>query len=119
MDSHGEIASMSSLPERDWKVFAKILPVAHERFCQRALDEVNKISAETSKDTCDRFLRVAKLVRDREKELRTTLSDYRRSTAWIQITALYSRGLLTEGEFTQFSDQTRNSILEWQRVSRA
>ena len=44
--------------------------------------------------------------------------DYRRSTAFLQIPMMYNRGLLTEEEFLQFSDETRNPIIDLQQSRR-
>ena len=107
---------MQSVPESDWKVFKKVHPVALDRFCERVLKDVSEILANTSKTPHERYLSVYRLVRDRDKELAQVFNDYRRSTAFWQIAAMHTRGLLTDAEFMQFSAETRDSIIQTAKI---
>ena len=90
--------------------------MALDRFCQRALKEVSQLLAQTANDAYERFNSIHKLTRERDKELGQVFSDYRRSTAFWQIAAMHTRGLLTEEEFMQFSPQTRDSIIRTAKI---
>ena len=107
---------MNSISERDWKVFTRVYEVALERFCGRVLDEARKIVDDPNKTSHERYLALYKLCDRREKEIAKGFDDYRRSTALLQIAMMYHRGLITEDEFKQFSDDTRNSILALRKI---
>lgn len=107
---------MQSLPESDWKVFKKMHPVALDRFCRRVLTEVSRLVADGVKEPHERYLSIYKLMRERDKELAQVFNDYRRSTAFWQIAAMYTRGLLTDEEFTQFSAETRDAIIQTAKI---
>ncbi len=91
------------ITESDWKLFRKLHPIAVERFCQQILNELEAVSADDSKSCHQRYLDIFKLVARRDKELATAFDDLRRSTALMQIIAIYGRGLLTDDELNGFS----------------
>ncbi len=107
---------MTSVPERDWKVFTRIHPGALDRFCKRVLEEVDAIAKDESKSFHERYLAIYKLIQREDKEMANVFNDYRRSTAFWQIGIMYTHGLLTEEEFMQFTPETRNAIAALQEV---
>ena len=88
--------------ESDWKTFRQLRGIALERFCQRVLDEVGQIAADTDKTSHDRYRAVYKLVEERDEELAIAFNNPRRSDAFRQLLFIVSLGLLTEGELAQF-----------------
>ena len=96
--------------ESDWKVLKQLHAVALERFCQRVLSEIEGITTDASITPHQRYLAVYEAVRCRDKELANVFDNLRRSTAFMQIAALQSRGLLEKEEFLRFSDETRTLI---------
>ena len=103
---------MRDFPEHDWKVFKKLQVQAHFRYAQRALDEAGTILADQRKDPYERFDALAKLMREREEEFNQSLIDHRRSTAFFVTGMFYRLGLITDEELKQFTDQTRESLLQ-------
>jgi hypothetical protein len=101
---------MRSVPEHDWKIFKQLHPVALERFSKQALDGIDLMLKNSSKSYHQTYLAIYKLTERSDKEMAELFNDYRRSTAFLQIAMMHSRGLLTEQEFQQFSPETRNSI---------
>jgi hypothetical protein len=101
---------MRDFPEADWKVFKKLSPVALERFCGRVLGEVESTLAKPGESAHERYTRIYKLMRDRDKELSRAFDDFRRSTAFMQIGTMYSMGLITEEELMPFTPPTREGI---------
>lgn len=98
------------ISESDWKVFRKIRVAALDRFCQRVLDEVSRLAADTGRSSHHRYLAVFDLVQQRDKELANTFDDARRSTALLQLAQMRSQELLTDEEFALFSSDTRALI---------
>ena len=51
-----------AISEPDWKLFRQLQPLALERFCQRVLEEVGRLAADTGKTSHERYLAVLKLI---------------------------------------------------------
>jgi hypothetical protein len=98
------------ISESDWKLFCRLHPLALERFCERVLSEVGRLTADSGKGAHERYLTIFKLLQRRDKELAEAFEDLRRSTAWRQLAILRSRGLLTEEEFARFSPETIGAV---------
>lgn len=98
------------IKEPDWKLFRELQPVALERFCGNVLTEIEHIGADTSKSVHSRYLTIYKTMERRDKEIAQTFNDLRRSTALFQIAAMKSHNVLTEEEFSRFSEETRRII---------
>jgi hypothetical protein len=96
--------------EADWKVFRRLQPVALDRFCQRVLDEVGQLTADTARSSHERYLAVYRLLQERDHQLAAMFNDPRHSTAFIQLARIWAEGLLTKEEFAQFNEDTRSSV---------
>ena len=98
------------IPERDWKLFSRELrPIALERFCERVLAEIGRVSSDDRRSHHERYLAVYGLVRDRDRDLADAFSDCRRSVARLHIGIIRRNGLLTDDEMSRFTPETR----EW------
>ena len=98
------------ISEADWKLFRQLRAIALERFCQRVLAEVARLSCDTGTSNHARYQAVFKLMESRDQELADTFDDVRRSTAWRQLASIQSLELLTEEEFARFSPETRGVV---------
>jgi hypothetical protein len=107
---------MVDFPERDWKLFKELHAMASERFCARALRVIKALMEDTTKDSIDRFFELKKLVQVQEREWNVVFSDWRRSTAALQLGAMFCRDLLTSEEFDRLSPYTRDYILRMAQV---
>lgn len=96
-----------AISEADWKVFRQLQPLALERFCQRVLDEISRITSDGKMTSHERYLAVCRLIERRDKELGSAFDGMRRSTAWMQLAHLQNHELLTEEEMSRFSPETR------------
>lgn len=103
------------IPEKDWKIFRELRPMALDRFCQRVLVEVGRLSAEAGKNYHERYLAVYKLIEQRDKELGEAFDAMRRSTALLQLAIIRSRGLLEDEEFARFSPETQEAVRMFSR----
>ena len=96
------------IKESDWKVFRSIHEIALNRFCERILTEVQQTAAaDGSKSPHEKYLQVFKLIEERDDEMARAFSDFRRSTASLQLGIIYSLGVLTEEELMRFSPETQ------------
>jgi len=98
------------IKEADWKIFRQVRTVALERFCQRVLDDSERLHGDTSHSAHERYIAIYRLFDERDKEVALLFNDLRRSTALLQIAALKGRGLLTEEEFARFSQETQSLV---------
>jgi hypothetical protein len=102
------------ISEADWKVFRQVHPLALERFCEQALAEVGRLASETGQSAHERYLAVFRLLQRRDKELAEAFTDFRRSTALLQLAILRLRGLVSDEEFARFSPETRGAVQVFQ-----
>jgi len=102
---------MKSVPERDWKLFTRLHPVALDRFCRSVLEKAGAILSRSEGDSHKTYLALYKFLQKQDEELGQIFNDYRRSTTFFQIAMMYDRNLLTEEEFQEFSPETVNMIL--------
>ncbi len=100
----------SDLPESDWRRFKEVHTKLLERYCCRILEEVAAASRGTEGTAHDRYLKVYKLVKERDKQLAKAFDDFRRSTAVMQLVIMRRMKLLTDEELGLFSEQTRNHV---------
>jgi hypothetical protein len=101
--SRFEAISMRENKESDWKIFKRLREVALERFCERTLGEVARISSDSTKTKHERYLAIGRLLRERNEEIVPIFDYLRRSTAVRQVCAFRPHDLLTEQELREFS----------------
>ena len=98
-----------TINEADWKVFRRLQPIAHERYCARVLVEAQAILLRQADSPVDRFHDISDLLHKHRKEL-VDLSDFRRSTAREIIGLLCSMDLWTADEVAEFGPETQNYV---------
>ena len=81
-----------------------------ERFCQRVIEEINQATSNCTGDYHQRYLEVFNLIMERNEQMTQAFDDMRRSTAIVLLTNIRERDLLTDEEFSQFSEETREAI---------
>jgi len=106
---------LREIPERDWKIFRQLYPIARERFGQRAIAEIQRLISQGGQPCIEQFWDVVDYTAGQKKEVNDVFDDLRRSTAMIKVAILRKEGLLTEGEIARFSPEFR----EWLEGMRA
>jgi hypothetical protein len=96
--------------ESDWKLLRQLEKLALERLCQRVLDEAAQLAASTDGSSHERYLALYRLIKARAQRLAEAFDDLRRSTALEQLARIRAERLLTDEEFSRFSDETRKSV---------
>ena len=97
---------MDQIPERDWRVFRELQPIALSRLCEKILAEAKAVIEQPGKSPHERYLELFKLIRDRDDDVARGFNDFRRSTAITQLVMIRSMGLLTGEELARFSPET-------------
>jgi len=101
---------MRQIKESDWKILSQLKPQALERLCKEILLEIETINADTGNTFHQRYLSIYETVQRRDKDIVLIFDGLARSTAFIKLAAMKSRSLLTEDEFSRFSQETRDVI---------
>ena len=91
------------IAESDWKRFRQLHVVALERFSEQIMSEIANIQADATKSYHQRYLETYKIIQRRDKEMANLFNDPRRSTALMQIVAIYRHGLLSDDELSGFT----------------
>lgn len=100
---------MREFPESDWILLRGLRETALERFCERILGEVQAISSGGAASFHERYLRVFRLIEQRDREIAGAFDAPRRSQALFQLAKMVSLGLLQPDDLARFSSGTR----EW------
>jgi hypothetical protein len=103
------------IKESDWKTFRKLRELALDRYCQRALEDVQRVIESHDDSNHKRYLKLWKLLQDRDETIAIAFNDPRRSTAFIELANIVGEDLLTKAELNQFSEDLRGRI---ERISR-
>ncbi|TLZ36557.1 MAG: hypothetical protein E6K23_18405 [Gammaproteobacteria bacterium] len=88
-----------TIAEADWKVLRRVHPLALERYCERVLAEIERVTHNSAQSTHQRYLDMARI-----------FNDPKRSCALTMLARIRSDGLLTEQEFSSLSPETRSAI---------
>lgn len=95
--------------ERDWKVLRSVKDAALDRFCARVFDECRAVMDDESTSNHQRYLRLFRLIEERDEDLSHAFDDMRRSTALWRIAWIRYLELFTEEEWERFSPGTRET----------
>jgi hypothetical protein len=98
------------MTESDWKLFRELRTVALERFCERVLSDIARITSDSRKTQHERYLEVFAIVRGRDRDLAAMFDNPRRSTALDQLSMMLLCGLVTGEELLRFSPKIHESV---------
>jgi hypothetical protein len=98
-------------PERDWKHLRALHLVAFDRYCSRILEESAAVIADSAASPHERYLRLYRLLRERDATMATAFDDLRRSTATRRLASIVALDLLTRDELNNFTTQTRDTAI--------
>ena len=97
--------------ESDWKVFRKVREPALERYCERVLDELDRISSDVSRSHHERYLDVFQFLRDRDEMLARAFDAPSRSRMLQQLAAMHALGLLEADDLARFAPDVQERIV--------
>jgi hypothetical protein len=102
--------SMLEIKEPDWKVLRRVHPLALERFSERVLAEIDRVSRDGATSHHARYLRIFRILQQRDREMARLFDNPRRSHALPMLAQIRSQGLLTQDEFSSLGPETRAAI---------
>ena len=100
------------IPESDWKVFKQVHPLALERFCSRANEELASMAQDTGRPQVERFHALCDRARQLSRDCHEVFADFRRSTARVQLLAMRGHGVLKPEEIARFTPETQ-AVINW------
>ena len=101
---------MLEIKESDWKVLRRLHPLSLERFCERVLAEIDRVSRDGAPSHHARYLQIFRIRQHGDREMARLFDNPRRSHALTMLAQIRSQGLLTEDEFSSLSPETRGAI---------
>ena len=101
---------MREIKESDWKLLRRVHPLALERFCERVLAEIDRVSHDGATSRHGRYLQIFGILQQRDLEMVRLFDNPRRSHALTMLAQIRSQGLLTEDEYSSLSPETRAAI---------
>lgn len=100
----------SDIPESDWRHFKEVQQLLLERYCAQTLADLSAVVTTTDGTAHDRYLRVFKLIHQKNKDMARAFDDFRRSTAVMQLGIMRRMELLTDEELSVFSPETQARV---------
>ena len=101
---------MRETKEPDWKVLRRVHPLALERFCERVLAEIDRVSRDGATSRHARYLQIFRILQQRDREMARLFDNPRRSHALTMLAQIRSQGLFAEDKFSILSPETRGAI---------
>jgi len=95
------------ISEADWRRFKEVRTKSLERFCAQILEEAVALAQSPQGSAYDRYLKLFKLIKERDRRIAQAFDDFRRSTAVIQLGIMRRLKLVTDEELAGFSEETR------------
>jgi hypothetical protein len=100
-----------NLPERDWRLLRSLHDVALDRYCTRVLEECAAVTREAGLSAHEKYLRLFRLINERDKRIAGAFDDLRRSTAIQRLAGMMILGVVADEELAPFSQSTRESAI--------
>jgi hypothetical protein len=79
-----------SISEADWKVLRRVHPLALERYCERVLAEIERVTHNSAQSAHQRYLDIFKIVGQRDREMASIFDDPKRSIALTMLARIRS-----------------------------
>ncbi|MCC6698627.1 MAG: hypothetical protein IT365_23590 [Candidatus Hydrogenedentes bacterium] len=103
----------SQVPESDWKRFKIVREKLLERFCERVIAEIASAMTAPGSTAHERYLKIYRLLKQRDEELADAFNDLRRSTALDQLLIMQRMGLLEDEDRQAFTAETQDTLRRW------
>ncbi len=99
-----------SIPEPDWKKFGPLRDKALDRLFSQIIRETTILTTDESQSAEDRYRKLYDLVKASDKEIGQIFDGYSRSRATMQLCLMAAKGLVTDEELDQFSEETQSTV---------
>jgi len=101
---------MKRIPESDWKKLRSMKSDVLNFVCKRIFEEIDKISSEREGKEHKAYLKLWKLLNLEDRQIAFMFDDLKRSNAILKLAAWKRNGVISNENFSKFSDETRQII---------
>ncbi len=101
---------MKQIPERDWKVLRALKDKLTERFCDHVFEQLIPIIERRTKGSYKAYLEMWKILNKEDDDFTSMFDDLKRSAAFFKLATWKKSGLLSDEDFSEFSEETQNTI---------
>lgn len=101
---------MSSVPEKDWKLFRKLQASLLAKTCESVFMKVEEIANKRADDEHQSYLSLYDLIKIEDAKIAEMFNNPTRNNVIFKIAALKRFDVLTDDQLQQFSDETQTTI---------
>lgn len=101
---------MNAIPESDWKKLRSLKDIALTRACENIFDKVERVAASRKGQEHKSYLTLYSLIKKEDRKIAEMFDGLRRSNAIQMLTAWKYNKIITDEEFTLFSDETKRIV---------
>ncbi len=100
------------MTEREWRLLRSLHDTVLDRYCARVLEECEAVARDASATPHERYLRLFRLLRERDDHIAAAFNDTRRSNAIHKLAAMVAYKMVTDEELSGFTQETREAAID-------
>ncbi len=101
---------MSSVPEKDWKLFRKLQSDLTAKACELIFVKVDELSKNRTGTEHKSYLDLYGLIQDEDAKIAEMFNNPTRNNVLLKLVALKSFGVFTFEQFQMFSQETQDRV---------
>jgi len=101
---------MEKFPESDWKKLRSLKDDALDLACERIFEKIEKISDGRKGQEHKAYLNLWKLIKNEDHEIGIMFDDLKRSNASHKLAAWRRNNVISDEDFSEFSDKTKQTV---------
>jgi len=101
---------MSSVPEKDWKLFCKLQVELAEKACEKMFIQVEDITKQRLGKQHQSYLELYKLIKTVDINITEMFNNPTHNNVFFKLVALKKFGVLSDQHWQMFSAETRDRI---------
>ena len=109
---------MRSVPESDWKKLRAMKDDALNFACERIFEKINEIMEARKGKEHKAYLQLWRILKEEDREIAVMFDDLKRSNAIHKLVAWKRNGVISDGKFAQFSEETQQTVRELNEIFR-
>ena len=101
---------MSSVPEKDWKLFRKLQAELTASACEMVFKQVENIANERNGKEHQSYLDLYHLIEAEDSKIAEMFNNPTRNNVSLKIVALKNHGVLSDAQLALFSEETQEFV---------
>jgi hypothetical protein len=98
--------------EREWRLLRSLHDTVLNRYCARVLEECGALGRDASASPHERYLRLFRMLQERDDTIAAAFNDARRSNAIHKLAAMVAQKMITDEELCGFTPETREAAVD-------